>query len=658
MAVAVAGVVCGGVVALGGVLAVSGKREAAKAAVAPDPEAVELLRRQSAAKEARDPVLVKLAISPAKGAEGKLGKPAANGATMTGAGGGLSTVHGANGLGADLGSALKALDGAGRGNSDPNGVLGGSMKGDAHGFAGLGLSGTGSGGGGLSGVGAGGGGSGQTLGGMGAIGTKGRGGGSLNGAGLIGALGSSGGNGYASGYEPSGGGESYGSYGVNPFVATAQDPLSTFGVDVDTASYTVARRKLLEGSLPPPDSVRVEEFLNYFRYQYPHPEKGVLAVQLDAAPSPFDPGRHLLRVGVQGKRLSIGERKPAHLTFLVDVSGSMSSPDKLPLAKRALRTLVDALRDGDTVALVTYASGTRVVLPATGLEHKARLHAAIEDLTAGGSTAMAGGIGLAYREAMKTLDGKSVSRVIILSDGDANIGATSHEAMFKQIEGYAKEGVTVSTVGFGMGNYKDELMEQFANKGNGNHSYVDSAMEARRLFQEQLGGTLEVIAKDVKLQVEFDPRQVLSYRLVGYENRAIADEDFRNDRVDAGEIGAGHTVTALYELELRPGAGAALATVRVRAKRPNGSTADEASFPFPAHGLAGSFGEANRDLRFATAVMGAAEIFRRSPHARSWSYDQVLAIARDAAPESSTERQEFVELLQTARAIVTRVASR
>ena len=209
-----------------------------------------------------------------------------------------------------------------------------------------------------------------------------------------------------------------------------------------------------------------------------------------------------------------------------------------------------------------------------------------------------------------------------------------------------------------MGNYKDDLMEQFADKGNGNHYYVDSPMEARKVFQEQLGGTLEVIAKDVKLQVDFDPEQVARYRLVGYENRDIADADFRDDKVDAGEIGAGHTVTALYELELRPGAGDGLATVRVRAKLPQGSVAEEAAFRFSARALATSFDASNRDLRFATAVMGAAEIFRRSPHARDWSYDQVMRIARGATPEGNAEREEFVELLQQARAIVTRVASR
>ncbi|WP_164014264.1 vWA domain-containing protein [Pyxidicoccus trucidator] len=455
-------------------------------------------------------------------------------------------------------------------------------------------------------------------------------------------------------------GEGYRDYGVNPFVTAAEDRLSTFAVDVDTGSYTLARRKVLEGTLPPREAVRVEEFLNYFRYAYPEPaaSDGPLAVHLDAAPSPYTPGRHLLRVGVQGRRLSVSERKPAHLTFLVDVSGSMQSPDRLPLAKRALRMLVDNLRDGDTVALVTYAGNVRRVLPPTGMEHKASIHTAIEELSAGGSTAMASGIDLAYQQAMQTLDGASISRVIILSDGDANVGATSHQEILKTIQGHVKEGVTLTTVGFGMGNYQDTMMEQLANKGNGNHYYVDSLLAARRIFQEQLGGTLEVIAQDVKLQVEFDPEQVARYRLVGYENRDIADRDFRNDRVDAGEIGSGHTVTALYELELKPGAGEGLATVRMRAKRPRGESATERAHRFPARALASTFKEASADLRFASAVMGAAELLRRSPHADRWSFEQVREIARAATPAGNAEREEFLSLLEKARPLLRSVAAR
>lgn len=525
------------------------------------------------------------------------------------------------------------------GDGAAEGRLSGKSK-DSHGLGGLGLRGTGAGGGG-----------GVVE--IGMMGTKGSGYGSGMGRGSVGLASRS-----VSGELRTNNTEGYRNHGVNGFVSTEQDRSSTFAIDVDTASYTIARRKLLEGSLPPKDSVRVEEFLNYFRYEYPQPRSGALAVHMDAAPSPFQAGRHLLRVGVQGKRLSVVERKSAHLTFLVDVSGSMQSPDKLPLAKRALRMLVDNLKDGDTVALVTYAGGVKLALPPTGMEEKARIHAAIEDLTASGSTAMAGGLELAYKQAMRTLDGRSTSRVIVLSDGDANVGAATHQEILKLIRGYVKEGVTLSTVGFGMGNYKDELMEQLADRGNGNYFYVDSLMQARRIFQEQLGGTLEVIAQDVKLQIDFDPAQVKRYRLVGYENRDIADEDFRDDKVDAGELGAGHSVTALYEVELAEGAGAGLAVARIRAKRPRGEVAEEAAFPFRADALARSFEAASVDLRFATAVMAAAEIFRRSPHAAGWRYEQVLRIALEAAPAGNAERAELVALLEHARVLAGKLASR
>jgi Ca-activated chloride channel family protein len=541
------------------------------------------------------------------------------------------------------------------------------IMGDANGASGLGLKGAGSGGGGT----------GQSIA-IGNIGTRGRGGGVAYGSGM-GSLGGSAAygspvvlgkhdayvNGYVQSYGGHGvdspsGGEGYKDYGVNAWTETSKDKLSTFSVDVDTGSYTLARAKLMRGEMPLRASVRVEEFLNYFRYSYAQPtaEDGALAVYMDAAPSPFTKGKHLLRVGVQGKRLDVNERKNAHLTFLVDVSGSMQSPDKLPLAKRALRMLVDNLRDGDTVALVTYASGVKLVMPPTGMEKKAEIHAAIEELRAGGSTAMASGIELAYAQAEKTLSSDSESRVIICSDGDANVGPSGSEQILKLIQSKVKEGVTVTTLGFGMGNYKDELMEQFANKGNGNHFYVDSLFEARRIFQEQLGGTLEVIAKDVKLQVEFNPDFVTGYRLVGYENRDIADVDFRNDKVDAGEIGAGHTVTALYEVELKPGAGEGLATVRLRAKQPKGAEAHERAFVFHASQLAKSFDTASKDFQFATAVMGAAEIFRQSPYAKGWSYDLVSEIARGASPKGNAERQEFISLLERAKSIVASVATR
>lgn len=452
--------------------------------------------------------------------------------------------------------------------------------------------------------------------------------------------------------------EHYQNPGINPLTDTREDRFSTFAIDVDTASYTIVRRKLNEDTLPDKDAVRVEEFINFFKYTYPQSKLSPLTVAMDATPSPFHRDRHFLRVGVQGKSLSKGERKPAHLTFLVDVSGSMQSADKLPLAKRALRLLVDNLKDGDTVALVTYAGGVRDVLPPTGLEHRERIISAIESLNAGGSTAMNSGLELAYRNAMKTLDSQSTSRVIVLSDGDANVGARSHQEILKTIHGYVSEGITLSVVGFGMGNYKDALMEALADKGNGNYSYVDSMDEAKRIFQEQLNGTLEVIAQDVKIQVEFDPAQVTHYRLVGYENRDVADHDFRNDRVDAGEVGAGHSVTALYEVRLAPGAGEGLATVRIRAKKPRGEDAHEWAFTFHKPQLARTFGAASQDLRFAIAVMGLAELLRESPYAETWTWSRVLQIAQEASRADQPERQEFMRLVQRAMELKARLAFR
>ncbi len=438
--------------------------------------------------------------------------------------------------------------------------------------------------------------------------------------------------------------ESYRDYGVNAAVATSTDMLSTFAIDVDTAAYAIARRKILAGQLPQPAAVRVEEFINYFDYGYAGPSSGEpFAVHMDAAPSPFAADKTLLRVGVQAKKLSIRERKPVNLVFLVDVSGSMRSRDKLALAKRSLRILVDNLKDGDTVALVTYAGHTRVALEPTGLEHVEAIVRAIETLDAGGSTAMASGIDLAYELAERGLAPGVMSRVLVLSDGDANVGRSSHQEILATIAGRVKEGVTLTTVGFGMGNYKDTMMEQLADKGNGNYFYIDSIKQARRIFQERLAGTLEVVAKDVKIQVEFNPEAVASYRLIGYENRDIADDDFRNDRVDAGEIGAGHSVTALYEVALT-GSAARLATVRIRAKKPRGSAATEQEFPFDRAHLQGDFANAPPDFRFACAVMAAGEVLRRSEHALDWRLADIRAIA-DGASDGGSDHEEFVALV-------------
>ena len=454
--------------------------------------------------------------------------------------------------------------------------------------------------------------------------------------------------------EPSGT-EQYTDHGINPFTDPAKDRLSTFAIDVDTASYTISRRKITEGSLPPFQAVRAEEFLNYFDYGYAAPKTGPFAVHLAAAPSPYAAGRHLVRVAVQGKRVSAAERKPVHLVYLVDTSGSMQAEDKMGLVKKSLRLLTDALKKGDTVALCTYAGSVREVLPPTGVDKKDVILRAIEDLSAGGSTAMSSGIDLAYNLAARTLVPGHVNRVMVLSDGDANVGPTSHQEILKTIKGARDKGITLSTIGYGMGNYKDTMMERLANEGNGNYYYIDNDAQARRVFSQQVDGTLEVIARDVKIQVEFDPEVVKTYRLIGYENRDIADKDFRNDKVDAGEIGSGHSVTAFYEVELKttkgPTSTKVPVVVRLRHKAPLGpDKADETLVRMEPGTIASTFDAAPADFRFGAAVVGFAEILRQSPHARGWKLADVERIARGAASQNG-DQQEFISLARRAGAL-------
>lgn len=441
--------------------------------------------------------------------------------------------------------------------------------------------------------------------------------------------------------------EHYVNHGVHDWVDPKNDALSTFAIDVDTASYTIARRKLREGVLPPPASVRLEEFVNYFRYDYAPPEEEAFRVDLEAAPSPFDSGKTILRVGVQGKSVSGSERKPAHLTFLVDTSGSMQADDKLGLVKQSLRFLVEQLKPGDTVALSTYAGEVREVLAPTAMEKRAEIHDAIEALSAGGSTAMASGLELAYKLATQNAKAGAVNRVIVCSDGDANVGATSHGDMLSSIAKYAADGITLSTIGFGMGNYKDHHMEQLADKGNGNYYYIDTFDQAKRVFGEQLMGTLQVIAQDVKIQVEFDPALVRQYRLLGYENRDVADRDFRNDKVDAGEIGAGHSVTALYEVDVNASA-SKWATVRIRWKQPGEGEAAEAAFAFDREQMKPRFEEATPGYRRAIAAAALAENLRKSPHAERWTMEEARKIARESLSRERAEELELIEMIEKA----------
>ncbi|CAN5644161.1 VWA domain-containing protein [soil metagenome] len=446
--------------------------------------------------------------------------------------------------------------------------------------------------------------------------------------------------------------EQFTDYGVNGLTDASKDHLSTFAIDVDTASYSITRRYILQqGSPPPPSAVRVEEFINSFGYDYVRPTATPFAVYSSGAPSPFAKGHSIIRVALQGKSIAPQERKPVHLVYLVDTSGSMSAADKIELAKKSLRLLTDTLHQGDTVALCTYAGSVSLVLPPTGIDDKAKILKGIDNLMAGGSTAMASGIELAYSLASKTHVPGDVSRVIVLSDGDANVGNTSHEDILKTIVKYKEQGITLSTVGFGSGNYKDTMMEQLADKGDGNYSYIDSETEARRVFGESVDGLLQVIARDVKVQVDFDPKVVKEYRLIGYENRDVADKDFKNDRVDGGEVGAGHSVTALYDVVLQANAAGATGsplTVHVRAKPPlGGDKATESEFPMDPKSMVKSFDEAPASFRFVTAVVGFGEILRKSPYAHDFGFAQIQTIA-EGAIEGKADRIAFLDLVRRA----------
>ena len=445
--------------------------------------------------------------------------------------------------------------------------------------------------------------------------------------------------------------EHYKDYGVNPFVETKKDRLSTFSIDVDTASYAISRRKLNEGSLPPFASVRAEEYLNSFDYGYESPDDGKpFRVHVAAAPSPFAKGHHLVRVGVQAKKISAKERVPVHLVYLVDVSGSMGAPDRIGLAKKSLEMLTDALHPGDTVAICTYAGDVRTVLAPMGIDRKSDILAAIRGLNVGGGTSMGSGIQNAYDLASKTLVKGHVNRVVVLSDGDANIGNTSHDQILASIKKYKNQGITLSTVGFGSGNYKDVMMERLADEGDGNYTYIDSERQAKKVFVEQTEGMLQVVARDVKIQVELDPSVVARYRLIGYENRDIKDHDFRNDKVDAGEVGAGHSVTALYDVELLRTDASPL-TVRMRQKPAKNAlhggsdVATESAFVMPKEAIFRSFEEAPESFRFATAVAGFAEILRHSPSAADWRFSDIERIAST----STAGKQERLEMLGLVR---------
>jgi Ca-activated chloride channel family protein len=464
--------------------------------------------------------------------------------------------------------------------------------------------------------------------------------------------------------------EAYNRIEDNRFLAALANPLSTFSIDVDAASYSNIRRFLSQGALPPADAVRLEELVNYFSYTYPdrtgnHP----FAVTTDVGPCPWASDHRLVRIGLQAKRVATRDLPPSNLVFLLDVSGSMQTEDKLPLVKQAFRALVQELRPEDRVAIVVYAGAAGLVLPSTSGRDKATILAAIERLEAGGSTAGGAGIKLAYDVARENYLPEGNNRVILATDGDFNVGVSSDAEMIRLVESRREEGTFLTVLGFGTGNLKDSKMEQMADKGNGHYAYIDNFREAHKVFVREFGGTLFTVAKDVKIQVEFNPARVQAYRLLGYENRMLAKEDFADDKKDAGEMGAGHTVTALYEIVPVGAAPVAVAndsltyqqvtlrstasqtsdlmTVKLRYKDPNGTKSRLLSTPVLDRGERGS-----SDLQFASAVAAFAMVLRNSEHKGQASYDLVLKLAREArGQDPEGYRTEFISMVERARAL-------
>jgi Ca-activated chloride channel family protein len=466
--------------------------------------------------------------------------------------------------------------------------------------------------------------------------------------------------------------EGYAAIDENGFAPAVAGEFSTFSIDVDTASYANVRRFLASGQLPPPGAVRIEELVNYFPYDMQPPIDGrPFSVVTEVASAPWAPAHRLVRIGLMGRVIDWRERKPLNLVFLIDVSGSMDQPDKLPLLQRSLRLLVEQLQPADQVALVVYAGAAGMVLPPTGASSSAAILAAIDQLQAGGSTAGGAGIQLAYATAEQAFDPAAVNRVVLCTDGDFNVGVSDDSSLAKLIEEKRKTGVFLSVLGFGTGNVQDAKMEMLADKGNGNYAYVDTLDEARKVLVEEMGGTLVPIAKDVKIQVEFNPKAVQAWRLIGYENRLLAAQDFNDDTKDAGEIGAGVAVTALYEVvpvgvayegpTIDPSRYAApadaaaaysgeLMHLKLRYKEPASDTSTLIETPI--HDARLTFPEASEDLRWAASVAGFGMVLRGSQHCGNWRMADVLGAALQArGHDQRGYRGEFLALVGKAQAL-------
>ncbi|MDZ7963595.1 MAG: von Willebrand factor type A domain-containing protein [Nostoc sp. DedSLP03] len=471
--------------------------------------------------------------------------------------------------------------------------------------------------------------------------------------------------------------ENYNRIEDNPFHRVGNDPLSTFSIDVDTASYSNVRRFITQGELPPKDAVRIEELINYFTYNYPQPKGDrPFSVTTEVAAAPWNPQHKLVQVGLQGKRLESKTLPPSNLVFLIDVSGSMDDPNKLPLVQQSLKLLVNQLRPEDRVSLVVYAGNAGLVLPATAGSQKSTILAAIDRLKAGGSTAGGQGIELAYKIAKESFLKSGNNRVILATDGDFNVGVSSDGDLTRLIEQKREQGIFLTVLGFGTGNYKDGKMEQLADKGNGNYAYIDTLLEAKKVLVNDLRGTLFTIAKDVKIQVEFNPAKVQAYRLIGYENRLLQNQDFNDDKKDAGDIGAGHSVTALYEIiptgtksdvklpEIDPlryqrssetvsdAAGNELMQVKLRYKSPQDSTSQLITQTIQDDDLRT---DPSTNLKFAAAVATFGMVLRDSEYKGDANYDLVMKLATQGKGEDQEGyRGEFIRLVEQSRGLMTK----
>jgi Ca-activated chloride channel family protein len=463
--------------------------------------------------------------------------------------------------------------------------------------------------------------------------------------------------------------EEYDGISENIFHAALRNPLSTFSIDVDAASYSNVRRFIQNGQHPPKDAVRIEELVNYFDYDYEQPtDEHPFRIVTEVSTAPWNQNHKLVHIGLQGREIATGDLPPSNLVFLIDVSGSMNAPNKLPLLKSSFKLLVDQLREQDRVAIVVYAGAAGVVLDATAGSDKRTILHALDNLEAGGSTAGGAGIRLAYDIARENFRTGGNNRVILATDGDFNIGESSNAAMERLIGSKREEGVFLTVLGFGMGNYKDSKMETLADKGNGNYAYIDNLTEARKVLVSEFGGTLFAIAKDVKLQVEFNPAKVKAYRLIGYENRMLKDEDFNNDRKDAGDLGSGHTVTALYEIipagvnsefftadELKyqknvidPAASVSkeLMTIKFRYKKP-----DQDVSKLMVHTLADShtpLRATSDNFRWSAAVASFGMLLRESEYAGDFTYDRTIVLAEGArGGDPDGYRTEFINMVKS-----------